>query len=65
MSRTCDMCASDGEGDRWVTITIHGEEQVERTMNYCPTCAGKYLNAMDMMGMTLDVVKSVQTNCAA
>ncbi len=65
MSRTCEVCGNDDPGDSWVELTLSPSGQNECVHTYCRECAARYLDTLDMFGMTLLLVKAIRTIKAA
>ena len=64
MGKRCCLCEAESMNSRYVSLTVADEEGEEKTRTYCWDCSAQYLNMLDMMGMTLLMLRSIQENHA-
>jgi len=64
MSRRCKVCNRINLDRSWVELTISPAGRDECVHTYCAECATRYLDNVDMFGMTLALVKTIRFNHA-
>ena len=62
MGKQCCLCDTEDMKREYVSLTIVDEDGTERTRCYCWDCSAKYLNMLDMMGMTTLMLRAVQNS---
>ncbi len=65
MNRSCQVCGRRDLDQSWVELTISPVGKDDCVHTYCPECATRYLDTLDMFGMTLVLVKAIRTAHAA
>jgi hypothetical protein len=65
MKRSCKVCGYKGLGKSWTEVTITPAGKSDRIHTYCTECATRYLDTLDMYGMTLALVKGIRTSHVA
>lgn len=61
MSRCCKVCQRNDLNAIWTEVTIASGGAGDQVHSYCPECASRYLDTLDMYGMTLDLLKGIRT----
>ena len=65
MNRICEVCGRNDQERSRVEVTITPAGQDASTHLYCQECASRYLDNVDMFGMTLSLVKGIRNVTAA
>lgn len=65
MLRCCKVCGNNDLNQSWTELTITSQEAGDCVHAYCAECATRYLDTLDMYGMTLALVKGIRRSPAA
>lgn len=63
--KPCTVCGAPLADSRRCLVTVRTPGDSVRTHDYCESCAARYLDTVDMFGMTLPLIDSVRTLPAA
>ncbi|MFA6239671.1 MAG: hypothetical protein WC655_02005 [Candidatus Hydrogenedentales bacterium] len=64
-TKLCTVCQTDLHSDRQFQVTVKSFGMPARTRTYCGGCAARYLDTVDLFGMTVPLIDSVRVLPAA
>ncbi len=64
-TKRCTVCQTDLRNARQFRVTVKSIGMPARTRTYCGGCAARYLDTVDLFGMTVPLIDSVRVLPAA